>query len=1192
LNASGKLDRLALPVPGQSAYSQREYEAPRGEVEQILAGIWQELLKLERIGRQDNFFELGGHSLSIVQMLERLRRVGLSCEVRRVFENPRLADLADTLVGRDGKALEVPPNLIPRGCRQIRPAMLPLVELDQEHIDRIAAAVPGGAANIQDIYPLAPLQEGILFHHLLNGPARDAYVRPMLYETFSRERLEELLVAIQVVIDRHDILRTMILWERLPRAVQVVCRRARLVVHPVTLDPGRDGVEQLEERMTPRYQQLDLCRAPLIQVQTAPAPDGTRWYALLCTHHLVCDNESLDVLLAELAAVLEGRAEELAEPTPYRAHVAQALAYARGRDAQAFFRGKLGDLDEPTAPFGLMDIRGDGSGTREVCEELDVNLGKALRRQARRLGVTAATLFHAAWALVISKVSGREDIVFGTVLSGRLHGSAGAQRVLGMFINTLPLRLKLNTLTVQGLIEHTQRELVELLGYEQASLAEAQRCSAVSEGAPLFTALLNYRHSAGESSQADNTPGLRLLASQGRTNYPIVLSVDDRGECFSLELETARSLESQRLMGYIRTAVQSLVEALQQPSQTPALCLSILPESERRQVLESFNVTGGAYPGGRLIHELFEDQVERTSDAMAVVGEGGGLRYCELNVRANRLARVLRDNGVGGGDLVGICLERSVDLIVGLLAALKTGGGYVPLDPTYPAERLRSILQDARPKIVLSQGHLRERLQPQSSARVIALDEVQGEMASAEASNLAEQGLASGEPVAYVIHTSGSTGRPKGVVVPHGAVVNLLHDMQGRLGICRTDRFLAVTTISFDIAALEIFLPLLSGATVIVASRGAAADAGQLMSLLAAHEATFMQATPATWRMLVEAGWRGRRDLTALCGGEVLTGELSKRLLQRTAAVWNLYGPTETTIWSCARKISEPAESSQVEPIGVPVTNTKIYILDGHLRPMPVGVGGEIYIAGAGVTRGYLNRPDLTAERFVSDPFSGGAMYKSGDLGKWRPDGVIEYLGRTDQQVKIRGFRIELAEIEAHLRQCACVKDAVAIACGDTPGEKRLVAYVVPKAAETSEMALSAETLRAQLKAVLPEYMVPSAWVMLEALPLTASGKLDRRLLPRPDEQAYLRREYEAPQGEVEKILAGIWQEVLNIERVGRNDNFFELGGHSLLATRVMVQIRDLMGLDLPLFEIFEASSLDDLAVRTGQLILGEAASA
>ena len=327
---------------------------------------------------------------------------------------------------------------------------------------------------------------------------------------------------------------------------------------------------------------------------------------------------------------------------------------------------------------------------------------------------------------------------------------------------------------------------------------------------------------------------------------------------------------------------------------------------------------------------------------------------------------------------------------------------------------------------------------PQSSAKVIALDEVQGEMARADASNLAGQrgarmasgdtegavvriapGLApGGDPLAYVIHTSGSTGMPKGVMVPQGAVVNLLHDMQGRLGICGTDRFLALTTIAFDIAALEIFLPLLSGATVIVASRSAAADAGQLMSLLEAQEVTFMQATPATWRMLVEGGWRGRRELTALCGGEALPGELSKRLLQRTAAVWNLYGPTETTIWSCARKISQAVESAQVEPIGVPVANTKVYILDRHLRPVPVGVSGEIYIAGAGVTRGYLNRPDLTAERFVTNPFPAAVpatMYKSGDLGKWRPDGVIEYLGRTDQQVKIRGFRIELGEIEAQL---------------------------------------------------------------------------------------------------------------------------------------------------------------------------------
>jgi amino acid adenylation domain-containing protein len=1065
--------------------------------------------------------------------------------------------------------------------------MLPLVQLEQAHIDRIAAVVPGGAANIQDIYPLAPLQEGILFHHMLDAQRGDIYVVALLYGASSQEKLRKLSDALQAVIDRHDILRTAVLWEQLPQPVQVVYRRATLPIEQIALDPDREPLEQIKERMRPQRQRLDLRQAPLLRLQVAADPHSERRYALLQLHHITCDHETTEAITAEVIAHFDERAWP-ADSLPYRNHVAQALAYARTHNAEEFFRGKLGDVDEPTAPFGLLDVHGDGSEIEEAHQPVGMDLGQSIRVQARRLGVSAATLFHAAWGLVVGRTSARDDVVFGTVLLGRMQGSAGAQRVLGMFINTLPLRISLREVTAKQLIEQVQRGLVELLSHEQSSLALAQRCSAVSGSTPLFSTLLNYRHSSSAPGTVwSKETGIEALAAQERTNYPITVSVDDLDEGFAITAQTDRRIDPQRMVQYLCVAVQSLVDALERSPDTAALSLQVLPAAEYTQVVETFNVTDAAYPEGRLIHELFEEQVERTPDAMAVVGEGRGLRYCELNARANQLARVLRDSGVGPGELVGICLERGVDLVVGLLAALKAGAGYVPLDPTYPAERLRYTLQDARPKVVLLQGqHV-----PQSAAKMIALDEVQGEMASADAGNLADAS-GDGDPLAYVIHTSGSTGMPKGVMVPQSAVVNLLHDMQGRLGISRTDRFLALTTIAFDIAALEIFLPLLSGATVIVASRSAAADAERLMSLLEAHEVTFMQGTPATWRMLMDAGWRGRRDLTALCGGEALTGELSKRLLQRTAAVWNLYGPTETTIWSCARKISRAVEDAQVEPIGVPVANTRVYILDPHLRPVPVGVSGGIYIAGAGVTRGYLNRKDSTAERFVTNPFPAavpGAMYNTGDLGKWRPDGVIEYLGRTDQQVKIRGFRLELGEIEAQLLRLEEVKEAAVSVWESEPGERRLVGYVVAKEAAAAP---SPQSLREQLQAVLPQYMVPSAWVMLEALPLTANGKLDRRSLPRPDEPAYARREYEAPQGPVEEVLAGIWQEVLNIERVGRNDNFFELGGHSLLATRVMAQIRDLLGLELPLFEIFDASSLDELAARTGQLICGEAASA
>ena len=1186
LTANGKLDRRALPAPERGAYGGRGYEAPQGEIEEILAGIWQSLLKIDRVGRRDNFFELGGHSLLIVQMLERLRRVGLSGEARWVFESPTLADLASALGSATIEHLVVPPNLIPTGCEAITPQMLPLVELDVEHIERVVQAVPGGAANIQDIYPLAPLQEGILFHHLLDQRGGDAYARTMLLALPSREKLSVFIRALQEVVDRHDILRTAVLWEQLPRPVQVVYRRATLVVDEIALDPERDPIGQIEERMRPERQRLDLRQAPLVRLQVATDSRSCQWYVLFQTHHLVCDNASIEILLSEVTAHFQGRAQGLPEPVAYRNHVAEALAHAGTRDAEKFFRGKLGDVEEPTAPFGLLDVHGDGSRSEESHQGLEAELANKIRLQARRLSVSAATLFHAAWALVVAHTSGRDDVVYGTVLLGRLQGHAGAQRILGMFINTLPLRVPLREVTAKELVDRTQRELVELLGHEQASLAVAQRCSGIVGSVPLFSSLLNYRHSVPDPEmQWSDSLGVRLLAGQGGTNYPIMLSVDDLGEGFAVTAETDRRIDPQRMVQYMCTAMQSLVEALEQAPRTSALSLRILPESERRQVLELFNATETAYPQKKLIHELFEEQVERTPDAVAVIYEQVSLKYSELNAKANQLARYLRERGVGPDQLVGICVERSLEMVVGLLGILKAGGAYVPLDPTYPTERLAYMLADSAPKILLTQAHLREQLSYTDSA-VIALDAQWSEIAQQPVGNLDATTLGlRPDHLAYVIYTSGSTGKPKGVMIEHANVVNFLKSLQQKLQVTASDRLLAVTTISFDIAGLEIYVPLISGAAVVMGSRAAASDTLALSAMMGRFDITMMQATPVTWQMLLNSDWDGCSRLKALCGGEALSTTLSQRLVGKVGALWNLYGPTETTIWSCSRRLIQVSDGELlVESIGAPIANTQIYILDSHRQPVPIGVAGEIYIGGVGVGRGYLNRPKLTAERFIKDPFSSdpqARLYKTGDLGRWRPDGAIEYLGRNDYQVKIRGFRIELGEIEAQLLHHPGVKEAVVLAREDEPGEKRLVAYVVGRGASDAEPALSVETLRAHLKPILPDYMSPSAFVMLESLPLTSNGKLDRRALPAPERGAYGCRGYGAPQGEIEEVLAGIWQSLLKVDRVGRQDNFFELGGHSLLIVQMLERLRR-VGLSAEVRRVFESPTLADLASALG----------
>jgi amino acid adenylation domain-containing protein len=1229
LTSNGKLDRRALPAPEQGAYVSRQYEAPQGEIEEILSGIWQDLLRVPRVGRQDNFFELGGHSLLIVQLMERLRRVGLSGEIRRVFESQTLAELAGALSRGVVAEAEVPPNRIPPGCEAITPAMLPLVELSQAQIDRIAQQVPGGAANIQDIYPLAPLQEGILFHHLLDEQDGDTYVVVMLLSVCSRQRLEELIAALQGVIDRHDILHTAVLWEQLPRPVQVVYRQAELPVELITLkashiehangavphdsdDPdvphagARDGrralengsvLEQLQEQLRTERLRLDLRQAPLLRAQIAADPHNGQWYLQLQLHHITCDHVTTEAVISEVVAQLSGRAQTLPASVPYRNHVAQVLAHARSHDAEAFFHSRLADVEEPSAPFGLLDVHGGGSRIEEAHQELESSLSSRIRAQARRLGVSAATLFHAAWGLVVAGTSGRDDVVLGSVLLGRLQSTVGTQRVLGMFINTLPLRLKLQELSARELVERTQRELVELLNHEQASLAVAQRCSGLSGGVPLFTTLLNYRHSGVQhESDWEAAEGIRLLGVRERTNYPITVSVDDQGEGFGLQAQTDPRITPGRIVGYLRTAVESLVRALEESPGTPALDLGILPADERREVIELFNATAVPYQRGKLVHQLFEEQVQRTPLAIALVFESKQLTYAALNAKANQLARWLSKQGVGPDALVGVCLERSLEMVIGLLGVLKAGGAYVPLDPGYPSDRLQYMLEDAAPRVLLTQKSLLAQL-PQTNAVTIELDANWNVIAQEDTHNPDCAGL-NDTHLAYMIYTSGSTGRPKGAMNEHRGVVNRLQWMQDRYQLDLDDRILQKTPFSFDVSVWEFFWTLMSGARLIVARPEGHKDPAYLRELIESTGVTRLHFVPSMLQGFLDQYPSGAcaslRHI--ICSGEELSVGLQRQCLEclPQARLSNLYGPTEAavdvTAWECSLEDDSPRV-----PIGRPISNICMYVLDPRQRPVPLGVIGEVCIAGIGVGRGYLNRPELTAERFLRDPFSSdrqARLYRTGDLGRWRTDGALEYLGRNDTQIKIRGFRIELGEIEARIAQHEQVKETVVLAREDVAGEKRLVAYLTPI---NTTADLSAETLRAHLKSTLPDHMIPSAFVVLERFPLSPNGKLDRRALPAPELDAFTNRAYEGPQGDTEEQLARIWRGLLRLERVGRHDSFFELGGHSLLAMQMVVRIQASLSVDVAMRVLFTLPNLEKLAahideLRQSQLLSGLAA--
>ncbi|MCU0072389.1 amino acid adenylation domain-containing protein [Pseudomonas koreensis] len=1178
LTANGKLDRKALPEPDQNAWLSREYEAPQGPVEAALAQIWADVLKLEQVGRHDNFFELGGHSLLAVTLIERMRQIGLSTDVRVLFSQPTLAALA-TAVG-SGREIEVPANRIPEGCTHITPDLLSLTELDQPSIDRIVASVPGGAANVQDIYPLAPLQEGILYHHI-TATGGDPYLLQSRLSFDSLERVDSFAAALRQVIARHDILRTAVIWQELAAPMQVVWRHVELPVQEIVLDPADgDVLEQLHGRFDARHYRLDISRAPLLRLVYARDPVHERVVAMLLFHHVVLDHTALEVVQHEMLACLQGRETSLGAAVPYRNYVAQARLGVSEQEHETFFRDMLGDIDEPTLPFGMQDVQGDGRDIEETRQVLTAATGQRLRSLARQLGISVASLFHLAWAQVLAATSGQERVVFGTVLMGRMQGGEGADRALGMFINTLPLRVDLGAAPVREGARATHARLSALLGHEHASLALAQRCSGVAAPSPLFSSMLNYRHSADEAQQQSVRQawqGIETLSSEERTNYPLSLGVDDLGSGFVLTAMTPASIGSQRICDYMQTALETLADALEQAPDQPLNRLPILDGAERQQVLYDLNATGTADNLEQTVHGLFEAQVHRTPQAIALQAGERQLTYAELNVQANRLAHHLRELGVGPDSRVAICVERGLELVVGLLGILKAGGAYVPLDPAYPPERLDYMLKDSAPVAVLVHGATRNLL-GESSALVIDLDQAHWTFNPADNPQVPDLDASS---LAYVIYTSGSTGAPKGVMVEHRGVGNLLRWSSQLCPAVTDGALLQKTPFSFDASVWELFWPLSAGLRLVLARPEGHRDPAYLAQVIREQRISVIQFVPVLLQHFLELDDVSQcSSLTdVFCGGGDLTPALARRVRECLPQVrlHNVYGPTEATVdstfWTLEPSMPVPESSL---PIGRPINNTRLYVLDAAGQPVPMGVIGQLFIGGAGVARGYLGLPELMAERFIPSPFvAGDRLYATGDLVRYCADGQLEFIGRNDFQVKLRGLRLEPGEIEAQLLSHPALREAVVLV-----REERLVAYFTWHA-QAGQPGI--EALREHLLARVPDYMVPSAFVALDSLPLSPNGKVDRRALPEADPAAASHREYEAPVGEMEILLARLWCELLKAERVGRHDHFFELGGHSLLAVSLIGRLQQ-EGIEADVRTLFEQPTLAGYAAITERM--------
>ncbi len=1035
-------------------------------------------------------------------------------------------------------------------------------------------------ARIEDVLPLTALQEGLLFHSLYDRKASDVYHLQFAFDLRGELDAEALHRAATGLLHRHANLRAAFRQRRNGESVQVVLDEVILPWREVdlsSLPAARQEAELAAVLAEDRALRFDLKSPPLIRCQLVRL--GAREHRFVLTsHHMLMDGWSVPLMLNELFTMYADGGDHALPPVkPYREYL-RWLGRQDRAEAEAAWRRHLAGLSEPT----LLGPAGAGRETvvpDEAMVELGEELTAGLTAVARRNGLTLNTAVQGAWALVLSRLTGSSDVVFGATVSGRPAELAGVEAMIGLFANTIPVRVRIDPAqSLANLLAGLQQERSALGDYEHLGLGELQQLSGVR--AELFDSLYvfeNYPAPAEHGTPAYD--GLTLAGADGQAaaHYPLTLTVLP-SDALRLRLDYRADLFPRTTVLGWANCLRRVLEALVADPDQPTADVDVLDDAQRQQILVEWSGTTTA-PDRSCTPELFEAQVRRTPQATALWYEDTPVTYAELNARANRMARFLVDLGVGPESVVALALPRSPELVVALLGVLKAGGAYLPLDLEHPRERVEMITAGARPAVTLTTlGGL-----PQlpAGAAQWCVDSAEFRTASAgyAANDLTDQDRAAvlrPEHPAYVIYTSGSTGTPKGVLVPHRALVNFLAAMGQLFPMDTADRMLAVTTVAFDIHALELYLPLLAGASVVVAERDEVRDPAELAALIRRSRATIMQATPTLWQALLSEHPQGAQGLRMLVGGEALPAPLAARMRELAKETTNLYGPTETTVWSTAANLGP--EHPAAPAIGRPVRNTRAYVLDDRLRLVPPGVAGELYLAGQGLARGYLDQAALTAGRFVADPYgpAGSRMYRTGDLACWTEDGKLEYRGRTDHQVKVRGFRMELGEVEAALAAHDQVAQAVVVVREDRPGDRRLVAYVVPAGSAVDH----AESI-AHVRRRLPEYMVPSAVVSLDTLPVTPNGKLDRKALPTPDFTA--RASDRGPRTAQEEVLCGLFADVLGLERIGIDDDFFELGGHSLLATRLVSRIRAELGTDSSIRSLFEAPTVATLARRLHQ---------
>jgi amino acid adenylation domain-containing protein len=1144
--SSGKVDHKALAaIRPEQHDSQREYVKAETELEQLICSAYEEVLGLKQVGINDNFFELGGDSILVLRAVARIRCLGREVTVQQLYSNLSIREVATHIQNQNvekSTALErfalIHPTDVPR--------------LDH---------------SLEDVYPLSKMQEGLVFHSEFS-PDYETYVMGM-HVTI---RLDQtcLLEALHRLSSRHALLRTSFDFMNYSEPLQLVHSRAEIpvqffeIAHLSTEDQNKEIEQFMREEKWRKFIWTD---APFFRI--AVHKRGSESHQFTFSHPLF-DGWSMGLLITEFftlyGALLKGTEPQIQPKTTlsYRDFVALERKTMQSDASIRYWKETLLGMELSELPR-LPSHRKPrpGSHTR-VTVEVDSSTLVGLQQLSKIAEVPFKSVLLAAHLRVVALLTGRTDVATGLLTNGRPE-QMEADRIAGMFLNTLPFRMELGGGNWINLVQEVLKKESSMLPHRRFPLSELVRT--MGNGKQLFETAFNYIHFHIYKT-LENIPGLSVKdwkSPSDQTYFPLTayfhldISQNSNKLLFFLDIDQAVLAEQQiqALPHYYLNTLRAMANNPYADYRHPSLLFA----EEKHQVTQEWNQTRrGKQESLPFIHDLISFQAASRGDKIAIACNGEQLSYRKLEERSNCLAHELIARGIKPNTPVAVCLERSVNLVVALVAVMKAGGAYIPVDPTYPKERLGAMLDAV---VVIS--HTSTDL-PLGSFELIHLDT--DWPAILQRSSLNPNVQLNPEDLAYIIYTSGSTGLPKGVEIPHRALSNFISSIQRVVDWSSEEVLLAVTTVSFDIAGLELYLPLTTGAQVVLATREMTLDGFLLAETLVTANITVMQATPATWRMLLSIGWTGSAGLKALCGGESFPSDLAKDLLARGSIVWNLYGPTETTIWSTAHRIEIEED---LIPIGRPIDNTKIYILDAWGHPVAVGVIGELFIGGFGLAKGYRNRTDLTAERFIVHP-QFNRLYRTGDLARYRPDGVIECMGRVDHQVKVRGFRIELGEIETHLSRLPGMERVIAWLSNDGKGDARIVAHYMAK------QNFTASELRAYLEEKLPLYMIPSAFMALEDFPLTPNGKIDRKALPEPKEFSRPQKAYVAPSNDLERKIAEIYAQILKVESLSIDDNFFDLGGHSLLLVKIHGKLQELLSCKFPLIKLFEYPTVRKLA--------------